>query len=241
MSTLYLVRHGQASFGQMNYDRLSPLGEQQARLVGEYWVHWGIKLDAVYVGTLERQRVSMELARAACVAGGMAFPEPVVMPEWNEYNMQSMLTGNVPQAIAADPRVAALLRELAPNGRPDFAANRRALNQLIAVAMDLWVEGRLEARGLGTWADFMAQVDRGIERVRAEQGAGKTVAVFTSGGVISAAFQRALAAPDKIAMQAGWMIRNSAINEFRYDAARFSLVSFNTTPHLAAPELISLR
>jgi broad specificity phosphatase PhoE len=241
VSTLYLVRHGQASFGQANYDRLSPLGERQARMVGEYWARWGVKFDAVYVGSLERQRVSMELAREAYAAAGLGFPAPVTMPEWNEYNMQALLTGTVPRALAADPRVAALLRELAPDGRPDFVGNRQALNKLLAVVMDLWVEGKLEGGEMGTWPGFVARVSRGLDRVMAEQGAGKTVAVFTSGGVISAAFQRALAAPDKAAMQVGWVIRNSAINEFRYDAARFSLVSFNTTPHLAEPGLISLR
>ena len=31
MAQFYLVRHGQASFGTDNYDRLSELGHQQAR------------------------------------------------------------------------------------------------------------------------------------------------------------------------------------------------------------------
>ena len=29
MGILYLVRHGQASFGEADYDRLSPLGHRQ--------------------------------------------------------------------------------------------------------------------------------------------------------------------------------------------------------------------
>ena len=31
MSAVYLIRHGQASFGAADYDRLSERGEQQAR------------------------------------------------------------------------------------------------------------------------------------------------------------------------------------------------------------------
>ncbi|MEC8667907.1 MAG: histidine phosphatase family protein, partial [Pseudomonadota bacterium] len=34
MPTLYLIRHGQASFGADDYDVLSPIGHEQARALG---------------------------------------------------------------------------------------------------------------------------------------------------------------------------------------------------------------
>jgi len=37
MGTLYLVRHGQASFGAADYDNLSELGHKQSARLGEYW------------------------------------------------------------------------------------------------------------------------------------------------------------------------------------------------------------
>ncbi len=37
MSSLFLVRHGQASFLERNYDKLSAKGEEQARILGRYW------------------------------------------------------------------------------------------------------------------------------------------------------------------------------------------------------------
>ena len=39
MTTIYLVRHGQASFGKSNYDELSENGEAQAKLLGQYFKH----------------------------------------------------------------------------------------------------------------------------------------------------------------------------------------------------------
>ncbi|MGN5766348.1 histidine phosphatase family protein, partial [Acinetobacter calcoaceticus] len=36
MSTSYLVRHGQASFGAASYDQLSAKGEQQSQSAGEF-------------------------------------------------------------------------------------------------------------------------------------------------------------------------------------------------------------
>jgi broad specificity phosphatase PhoE len=37
MGNLYLVRHGQASFGAADYDQLSELGQRQSVRLGEYF------------------------------------------------------------------------------------------------------------------------------------------------------------------------------------------------------------
>ena len=55
MPTLYLVRHGQASFGAANYDQLSPLGVQQCQQLGRYWAAKGRRFARVITGTLQRQ------------------------------------------------------------------------------------------------------------------------------------------------------------------------------------------
>ena len=65
MATIYLIRHGQASFGADDYDKLSPLGEKQAEHVGYYLRDHGITLDAAYSGDLKRQRRTAELALAS--------------------------------------------------------------------------------------------------------------------------------------------------------------------------------
>ncbi|MBA3498909.1 MAG: histidine phosphatase family protein, partial [Deltaproteobacteria bacterium] len=67
MGTLYLIRHGQASYGEVDYDRLSTKGHEQARAVG----HWLAKanLDLLYAGPLVRQQQTMSIARET---GGVA-------------------------------------------------------------------------------------------------------------------------------------------------------------------------
>ena len=62
MGTLYLVRHGQASFGADDYDQLSPLGRQQAVRLGEYLRPklQGKPLEAVLMGSLKRHRQTWE-------------------------------------------------------------------------------------------------------------------------------------------------------------------------------------
>ena len=50
MSNLFLVRHGQASFLETNYDKLSSKGEAQSRMLGEYWVKHGVSFDQFFPG-----------------------------------------------------------------------------------------------------------------------------------------------------------------------------------------------
>ena len=47
MSSLALVRHGQASLFADDYDILSPLGEAQARHLGDHWARRGEVFDEV--------------------------------------------------------------------------------------------------------------------------------------------------------------------------------------------------
>ena len=54
MGNLYLVRHGQASFGADDYDQLSDLGQRQSQRLGEYFAGKGLQFEAVLTGTLKR-------------------------------------------------------------------------------------------------------------------------------------------------------------------------------------------
>jgi broad specificity phosphatase PhoE len=54
MSQLIVVRHGQAAAFSEDSDRLTPLGERQAAVLGEYWVKRGVSFDEVIVGGLRR-------------------------------------------------------------------------------------------------------------------------------------------------------------------------------------------
>ena len=73
MGTLYLVRHGQASFGADDYDVLSPLGHQQALRLGAYFKAKGITFDAALTGTLQRQ---ISTFAGICEGMGVDMPRP---------------------------------------------------------------------------------------------------------------------------------------------------------------------
>jgi broad specificity phosphatase PhoE len=61
MLVVHLIRHGQASFGQNNYDKLSTLGEQQCELLGRFCSEKNCVADLSLCGPMVRHRETMEL------------------------------------------------------------------------------------------------------------------------------------------------------------------------------------
>ena len=59
MAEITFVRHGQASFGEANYDKLSPLGHQQSAWLGDHFKASGHQFDRVICGTLRRHRETL--------------------------------------------------------------------------------------------------------------------------------------------------------------------------------------
>jgi broad specificity phosphatase PhoE len=62
MSTIYLVRHGQASFGAASYDQLSAKGEQQAQVVGDFFKQTLKQTPLVVAGSMQRHQQTAQLA-----------------------------------------------------------------------------------------------------------------------------------------------------------------------------------
>ena len=112
MAQFYLVRHGQASFGTDNYDRLSELGHQQARWLGEYFAERDMGFDALVSGDLVRHR---ETGAGICEGLGVALPEDI-HAGLNEFDFQSIvdayLTQFPEQAPAEGAPVAAFYKAL---------------------------------------------------------------------------------------------------------------------------------
>src|SRR5277367_5012485 len=105
MGILYLVRHGQASFLEPNYDKLSPLGETQSRLLGEHWAQRKIAFDRVAVGPCARQIDTVKLVSAAYRDAGMNFPEPQMLPQFDEYPGEAVLRGSLPALLKRDQKI----------------------------------------------------------------------------------------------------------------------------------------
>jgi len=239
MSVLTLIRHGQASFFADDYDQLTPLGEQQSRLLGEYWLQRRVQFDAVYAGPRARQQRSAELAGAALRQAGQRWPDPVRLPDLDEFDLHGVFHQLVPELGQQSPEFAALLEGYRRStGERDRLRAFQCMFEPLLVHWQSLPRGR---EGLESWLDFRDRVERALRQIVETDSSGRRIALFTSGGFIGTAVRWALAAPDRSALELAWRLRNASLTEFVFTRNRISLETFNTVPHLPEPSLWTYR
>lgn len=216
MGNLYLVRHGQASFGAADYDNLSELGRRQSTRLGEHFREHGQRFDMVLTGTLKRHRQTF-----AGIVEGMQLGtvEQQQLPELNEFDAEALI-----RAIHPDP--------LAVPTTPDGV---RAHFRLLREAITAWVRGDTVPEGMSSYDVFRSGVQHALDLVRAEY-ADADVLLVSSGGPISTAVGLVLGTAPETAIDLNLRMRNSALTEFAVTPRRHTLVTYNTLPHLHAPD-----
>jgi broad specificity phosphatase PhoE len=235
MGVMTLVRHGQASLFADNYDELSSLGREQARLLGEFWVRRQIAFDAVYCGPRARHKQTAEIVGSTCTRAGRTWPEPVELAELDEYDLGNILHTLAPKLAREDPAFAELLaRYRQAEAGPDRERHFRKVFEALSLH---WVTTLHPVAGVEGFPAFRDRVERGLQRIMDAERSGRRVVVFTSGGVIGASVRLALAAPDRTALEVNWRVRNCSLTEFVFSKGRFTLDSFNALPHLENPAL----
>lgn len=237
MSTLFLVRHGQASFFGADYDRLSELGVEQTRLLGSHWARTGIRFESAWVGPRRRHWQTFEAVQAVFTELEQPFPEPSPMDELDEYPAVELLKRAIPILVEEDAEAAEWLRAY----QAGTAMSKGNFQRLFARVTRRYVRGDLGFDDVEDWEAFRDRVTAGIRRVQATTGRSTTSVAFTSGGPMAAAVGLALGITDEEILELSWIIRNAALAEFLFDAERFSLAAFNTTPHLADPDKVTYR
>jgi len=224
MSELYMIRHGQASFGEKNYDRLSPMGVVQAEIVARHWVGIGRKIDAIYVGTMQRQIDTAGALISAYKDTQIPVPEIISDSAFDEYDSASVFQAQLPRMIDENPSIS---KKLA-----DIYTDKRTFQLLFEEAMNRWISGTWDMPGVVTWRGFNDRVVKGVRQIMQTQGAKKRLAIFTSGGPISVVVQEALNLTDKSAMALSWQIMNASITRFKYNTRGLAMAGFNDITHL---------
>jgi broad specificity phosphatase PhoE len=160
MSRVILVRHAQASFLEPNYDKLCAIGEEQARLLGEYWARRGVHFGRACSGPRVRQVQTAHLVEEAYRRLGQEFPEVAVMNEFDEYPAEAVLKQGLPQVLERSEEVRDLHRAFEHAKNSD--ERKRTFQQMFETVIRMWVSGELVIDGVECWPDFCARVDRGI-------------------------------------------------------------------------------
>jgi broad specificity phosphatase PhoE len=215
MGTLYLVRHGQASFGADDYDQLSPLGHQQSVRLGEYFAHRGLRFDAAIVGTLRRHAQTFT---GICQGAGIAL-EGLPWAGLNEYDSAAVIRAIHP----------------APLPRPDTPELYRHHFRLLRDGLTQWMNGVVSPHGMPSYDMFVQGVTSALDHVR-KQHHGANVLLVSSGGPISTAVGHVLGTSPETTIELNLRIRNSSVTEFAFNPKRHMLVTYNTLPHLDAAQ-----
>ena len=229
MATIYLVRHGQASFGKENYDQLSPRGWEQGRILGR-WLAGKVEPGAVFGGNLQRHRETVE---AITTGYGVSLPDMQVLEGLNEFDHLEVVERLRPEW--ADKQVMA--RDLASFPKP-----ARAFQQAFEKAVTRWVSGEFDQEYSETWNGFRQRVGHALDQL-INLADGADVIVSTSGGPIAVIAQRLLELSDHKALEMNNVIANTSVSRILYSGPRRSLAVFNNYSHLEAedPALVTFR
>src|SRR5450830_2013656 len=210
MGTLYLVRHGQASFGADDYDRLSELGHRQSERLGEYFKGKGLEFQAVITGTLRRHQETF-----AGIARGLDWQaQPVLWPGLNEYDSEAVIQAIHPM----------------PLEKPDTPELYRHHFRLLRDGLTQWMKGASNPQGMPSYLEFQRGVVGALDHIRAH--CDGNVLIVSSGGPIATAVGHVLGTTAETTIELNMRLRNSAITEFAFNPKRHTLVTFNTLPHL---------
>jgi broad specificity phosphatase PhoE len=213
MSEFYLVRHGQASFGAADYDKLSDLGIQQSVWLGEYFAERDIKFSKLLCGTLTRHKET-----SAGICQSLQYPLDCEAFDWfNEFDFET---------------VARAYLSVNPQHRPPENAPRSEFYRLLKRAMLEWSEDKLPKELLSeSWVQFKQRLVEGVDHIQ-HNCADQKVLVVSSGGAISMLMSLVLGFNAENVINLNLQIKNASFSHFYFNQKTVRLSSFNNVPHL---------
>lgn len=222
MGQIYLVRSGQASFGSANYDQLSELGQQQARLLGQWFAKGGQPFHSAITGGLSRHRQTADACVAQLDKSQVAGTQWLVDEGFAEFDHHEVMLRNCPEFADA----ATFQQLLARSDDP-----QRAAEQLFRAAMQRWMTGWHDDEYAEAWPDFRRRVVSALERLDRPDSKQTTI-VFTSSGVIATLMQHVLGLQDYQVMEMTWKLANCSVTRLLHRPGEFSLGYLNNYSHL---------
>jgi broad specificity phosphatase PhoE len=209
LGELVLIRHGQANSAandEAGYDRLTDLGRQQARWLGEWLRTHDAPFDRVLMGSLRRHRETAE------EMGDMGAPVET------DARLNELDYFNLSRAHAAHTGASQ------PHSPEAFVTHIRDV-------MEAWF--RAEIQGDESFRSFESRI---AEVLGTAAQPGRRVLCVTSGGVIGMMARHVLDLDPGRMAHLLVPIRNTSIHRIAVLGQGNILAGFNATPHLDAPE-----
>lgn len=236
MATLYLVRHGQASFMKNNYDQLSPLGYEQANELGTYLTSKQLQFDIAWMGALQRHKETYEgIVETYNNQFDFTFPEINIDKTLNEHQGAEIFNKLLPELVEEQP---ALKLAMVHKGKDDPEV-RKGILKLFFQSLKKWAKGKLYLDGYESFVDFKARCQQVYQMLLEGMEGKKSGIVISSGGAIGVLTGLLLGVSDEKIMELNWQVINTSVTEFQYNKGQFYLKSFNSIPHLTEKKMIT--
>jgi broad specificity phosphatase PhoE len=234
LSTIYLIRHAQAG-SRDNYDVLSELGREQARLLGAHLSEQGLELGAVYAGGMQRQRLTAEIACEVMAGRGITVPEVTTDERWNEFSLISVYRAIAKRMMEESPEFETDYREMQEAIRRDPHTTGGATGRCDAAVVRAWIAARYDDYKGESWSAFRERIHACGARL-SDNGSNSAIAVFTSATPVAILAAAALGLSDEKLLSILGVIYNSGITVLRSREDDLRLFTFNSTPHLATSQ-----
>ncbi|MGB7319745.1 MAG: histidine phosphatase family protein [Planktotalea sp.] len=207
MAQITLVRHGQAnsdSQDEHGYDKLSPLGHEQAAWLGEHMRETHQAFDSVYCGTLRRH---VETAHGMQAQGFAPIVKDARLNEMAYFDLSDAyetMTGTT-----------------TPTTREEFVEHMPRL-------LNAWKDGRLR-NVPESFAEFEDRVSASLEDIAARS---DRALVVTSGGLIGMVTRQVLGLDIEAYARMCLSIMNTSTHNVVRIGQSLALTQFNNIAHL---------
>ncbi|TYT75896.1 histidine phosphatase family protein [Desulfobotulus mexicanus] len=221
MGMLYLIRHGQASFGEACYDRLSPTGEIQAALLADYFKKTNSIFDEIFSGNLSRQKKTAQILMQE-MPDNIHATQLIQTPAFDEYDSEGVFREILPEILSENEKAASDFQNI--------IQDKGAFQRILSGLLDRWMHMEEGEYPLESWHEFRERVRRGILDLDLQ--GKKKILIVTSGGVIATCMHLFLEIPPKKAMDLSWQCMNSSMSIWIAKEKDFRLHAWNHAPHL---------
>lgn len=218
MTCIYLIRHGQASFGKDDYDCLSALGEQQATHLGADLKRRGVRFDKVFRGSMLRHQQTAKGFLHAMGADESIVENTIVDADWNEYDHQDILVQLNPDFATPAGVKQYLMQHKDPN---------LALHNVIEEAFSRWMSNDFSHQYTESWVAYQSRIELALKKVIKQSDNAKHIAVFSSGGPIAILSQTLLNIPASNLMKVNWTLVNAGVTKIIHSKKGLVLSSLN--------------
>ncbi len=229
MASIYLIRHGQASFGKADYDQLSEKGTRQAQLLGKFWQSHPAP-GKIFSGDLLRHEQTLENFLLGYQGDK---PSKIIHSGFNEFNHLELLT----RYDARWKSFADMAKKIAQQ-----ADANKIFQKEFSLALKRWVSGQYDGDYIESWPQFKkrciaALQDVGQQALIAKKTLNNTkpskeICIFTSGGTISVLIQHILGLSDQSTLAIIQQLRNTSVTKLLLSKNKLNIDYLNNYGHL---------